>query len=66
MTKTTATSKKNKKSKKAKKAEIWERENPETTHKKLTKQQKAKAKRTAEKHGRSTPSLVDNINASKQ
>ena len=44
---------------------IWEKKNPKRKHTPLTKQQKAKAKRTAKAHGRSTPSLVDNINAQK-
>ena len=46
---------------------IWEKKNPKKKSTPLTKKQKAKAKakRTAKKHGRSTPSLVDNINARK-
>jgi hypothetical protein len=44
---------------------IWEKKNPKKKSTPLTKKQKAKAKRTAKKHGRSTPSLVDNINAQK-
>jgi hypothetical protein len=56
-----------KKNKDAKKNEkkIWERKNPKAHHKRLTKRQRANAKRTASKHGRSKPSLVDNINAAK-
>ena len=45
---------------------IWEKKNPKKQSTPLTKKQKAKAKRAAKKHGRTTPSLVDNINAQKQ
>ena len=45
--------------------QVWEKKNPKQKSKKLTPSQKSKAKRQAKKHGRSTPSLVDNINASK-
>ena len=51
--------------KKAGKKKIWERKNPKKRHKSLMVQQRAKAKRTASKHGRSKPSPVDNINAAK-
>ena len=44
---------------------IWEKKNPKKKSKPLTEQQRAKAKRAAKRHGRSTPSLVDNINAQK-
>ena len=46
------------------KPKIWERTNPKkkTTRRSPQKQQ-ARAKRAAKAHGRSTPSLVDNINA---
>jgi hypothetical protein len=44
---------------------IWEKKNPKKRSTPLTKKQRAKAKRAAKRHGRSTPSLVDNINAQK-
>jgi hypothetical protein len=44
---------------------VWEKKNPKKQSTPLTPKQKAKAKRSAEKHGRSQPSLVDNINAQK-
>jgi hypothetical protein len=48
------------------KQKIWEKKNPKKKHKKLSADQKQAAKRSAKKHGRSTPSLVDNINAKKK
>jgi hypothetical protein len=44
---------------------VWEKKNPKKQSKHLTPKQRAKANRSAEKGGRSTPSLVDNINAQK-
>jgi hypothetical protein len=44
---------------------IWEKQNPKAKSTPLTPAQKAKAKRAAKQHGRSQPSLVDNINAQK-
>ena len=51
--------------KKAGTKKIWEHKNPKKRRKSLTDKQRAKAKRRASKHGRSKPSLVDNINAAK-
>ena len=45
--------------------QIWEKKNPKQKSKKLSPSQKSDAKQQAKQHGRSTPSLVDNINASK-
>jgi hypothetical protein len=47
------------------KKKIWEKKNPERKRKHLTPKQKAEAERSAKQGGRSTPSLVDNINARK-
>jgi hypothetical protein len=51
--------------KKGKTQAVWEKENPKARHQKMTPKQKAKAKKAAKRQGRSTPSLVDNINAQK-
>jgi hypothetical protein len=48
------------------KKEPWETERPAKPVKHLSTAQKAKAKASARKHGRSTPSLVDNMNAAKK
>jgi hypothetical protein len=47
-------------------APIWERPNPKkkTTH--LTASEKRRAAASARRHGRSKPSLVENINAKKK
>ena len=50
---------------KTKKQQVWEKPNPKKKSTPLTPEQRAKAKRAAKKHGRSKPSLVDNINAKK-
>jgi len=42
---------------------ILKRRNPKQQSTPLTPDEKREAKRAAKKHGRSTPSLVDNINA---
>ena len=47
------------------KQKIWEKRNPKQQSTPLTPKQKAKAKRSAQEHGRSTPSLVENINVQK-
>ncbi len=44
---------------------IWEKKNPKRKSRKMSAVEKTEAKRQARKHGRSKPSLVDNINASK-
>ena len=44
---------------------IWEKDNPKQRSTKLTPAQQTAAKRQAKEHGRSKPSLVDNINAQK-
>lgn len=44
---------------------IWEKKNPKSKSKKSTSAEKASATKRAKKHGRSKPSLVDNINAQK-
>ena len=44
---------------------IWKRPNPKRRHAKLTRRQREKARRIARRHGRTQPSLVDNINAAK-
>ena len=49
----------------SKKKKVWEKKNPKKKSTPLTPKQKAKAKRSAKKHSRKTPSLVDNINAAK-
>ncbi len=45
--------------------QVWEKKNPKQTSKQLSPSQKSDAMQQAKQHGRSTPSLVDNINASK-
>ena len=42
---------------------IWERANPKQRRMAMTPAQRAAAKRAANRQGRSTPSLVDNMNA---
>jgi hypothetical protein len=42
---------------------IWRKRNPKRQHRKMSRREKAAAKRAAREHGRSRPSLVDNINA---
>jgi len=44
---------------------IWKKDNPKSKSEEMTSDQKAKAKRAAKAHGRSQPSLVENINAQK-
>ena len=60
-----ATAKKARK-KTADKKPIWERSNPERKHKKLSPQQKAKAKRLAKKAGRPYPNMVDNARVARK
>jgi hypothetical protein len=50
---------------KKKKKPIWERKNPKKQHEKMTAGEQAAAKRSAQRHGRKQPSLVENINAQK-
>jgi hypothetical protein len=45
---------------------IWDKKNPVKNHKKLTPEQKAKAKRRAAAAGRPYPNLVDNIAVAKE
>jgi hypothetical protein len=45
---------------------IWKRPNPKQQRTPLTADEKKAARRAAKQHGRSTPSLVDNINAQKK
>ena len=52
--------------KKARKKPIWERANPKRKHKKLSPQQKAKAKRLARKAGRPYPNMVDNARVARK
>jgi hypothetical protein len=42
---------------------VWEKPNPKGKSKPLTPDQKAAAKRSAKKAGRTYPNLVDNMNA---
>ena len=44
---------------------VWEKPNPKKASKKMTPQQKAKAKAAAKKGGRKYPNLVDNMRASR-
>ena len=44
----------------------WEKKDPPKSDKKMTPDQKAKAKSAAKKAGRPYPNLVDNMNASKK
>ena len=44
-------------------SKIWERPDPEQRSRRMTPAQKAAATKAAHRAGRSTPSLVDNINA---
>lgn len=50
----------------ARKRPIWERSNPRHKHKKLSSQQKAKAKRLAKKAGRPYPNMVDNARVARK
>jgi len=50
----------------AEKKEFWEKKNPKEKSKKLTPEQKAKAKRRAKENGRPYPNMVDNAWASKE
>jgi hypothetical protein len=52
--------------KKARKKPIWERANPKRKHKKLSPQQKAKAKRLAREAGRPYPNMVDNARVARK
>jgi len=45
---------------------MWERENPRRKHKKLSPQQKSKAKRLAKKAGRRYPNMVDNARVARR
>ena len=45
---------------------VWETKDPTKTDKKMTPSQKASAKETAKKAGRTYPNLVDNMNAAKK
>ena len=44
---------------------IWDKKNPKSKHKQMSSSEKAKAKKAAKRDGRSSPGLVDNINAMK-
>lgn len=44
---------------------VWEKPNPKKSSKKLTPEQKSKAKAAAKKAGRKYPNLVDNMRASR-
>ncbi len=46
--------------------DIWDKKNPVKNHKKLTPEQKAKAKRRAKAAGRPYPNMVDNIFVAKE
>jgi hypothetical protein len=48
------------------KKEPWDTKRPEKLVKHLSGDEKAKAAASAQKQGRSTPSLVDNMNAAKK
>ncbi len=48
------------------KKEPWEKERPAKPVKHLSSAQKTKARASAKKSGRATPSLVDNMNAAKK
>lgn len=45
---------------------IWEKKNPKRSSQTMTASEKASAKKAAKEQGRSSPSLVDNINAEKR
>jgi len=45
---------------------VWEKKDPTKKDKKLTPDQKSKAKASAKKAGRPYPNLVDNMNAAKK
>lgn len=47
-------------------AKPWDKKDPTKADKKMTPEQKAKAKASAAKAGRPYPNLVDNMNASKK
>lgn len=44
----------------------WEKKDPTKSDKKMTPDQRAKAKAAAKKAGRPYPNLIDNMNASKK
>lgn len=46
--------------------EPWKRENPNKGHSKLTAKQKASAKASAKRAGRTYPNLVDNMRAARK
>lgn len=48
------------------KKEVWDKKDPTRKDKKLTPDQKAKAKASAKKAGRPYPNAVDNINAARK
>ena len=50
----------------AEKKKVWETKDPTKSDKKLTTEQKAKAKASAKAAGRPYPNLVDNMKASKK
>lgn len=45
---------------------VWDKKDPTKKDKKLTPEQKAKAKASAKAAGRPYPNLVDNMNAAKK
>lgn len=45
---------------------VWDKPNPKKESKKLSPEQKSKAKAAAKKAGRPYPNLVDNMNAAKK
>lgn len=47
-------------------AKPWDKKDPTKTDKKMTPEQKSKAKAAAKKAGRPYPNLVDNMNAAKK
>lgn len=49
----------------AAKKQVWDKPDPTKKDKKLTPEQKAKAKAAAKKAGRPYPNLVDNMRASR-
>lgn len=50
----------------ATKKKVWETKDPSKSDKKLTPEEKAKAKASAKKAGRPYPNLIDNMNVSKK
>lgn len=47
------------------KKKVWDKPNPKKSSKKLTSEQKSKAKAAAKKAGRPYPNLVDNMRAAR-